>query len=127
MKDYYKDYSFEEWENLSKEKQIDIINNYWDPFNPTIGQKTKSSIIDNFLNNYDNKDIRQVGIKNFGFYAVQLFVITDKSDIKTKTEFGGLKINKGIVKKHIKENQYQVKWRDGGTDNVDLTERVIIR
>ncbi len=127
MKEYFKDYTFDDWGQLPNEKKIDIINNYWDPFDSTIGQKTKSTIIENFLRHQTDNSVRQVGIKNFGFYAVQLFVITDNSKLKIPTEFAGLIINKGIIDKQIKDNTYRIKWRDGGHDDIDLTEKIIIR
>jgi hypothetical protein len=127
MKEYFKDYTFDEWTRLSEEKQRDIINNYWDPFNPTIGQKTKTTIIENFLKTLDDKSTRQVGIRNFGFYAVLLFVITDNSKQKIKNKFAGLLINKGTMSKKIKHNIYKVKWRHSGHEDIDLTEKIIIR
>jgi hypothetical protein len=127
MKEYFKDYTFDDWGQLPNEKKIDIINNYWDPFDSTIGQKTKSTIIENFLRHQTDNSVRQVGIKNFGFYAVQLFVITDNSKLKIPTEFAGLIINKGIIEKQIKDNTYRIKWRDGGHDDIDLTEKIIIQ
>ena len=125
MTDRRNDYSWEEWQNFSDIEKRNIFNQVWDAFNPKIGQKTKTEIVDNFIKSVKIQG-SQYGIKCFGFYVYMLFVIVDNSKIRVPKEFGGLLVNKGVILKKIDAEKSLVKFSYGGTVEIDLKEKIII-
>ena len=125
MTDKRNDYTWEEWQNLNDIEKRNIFNHVWDAFNPKIGQKTKTEIINNFIKSVKIQG-PQYGIKCFGVYVYMLFVIVDNSKIRVPKKFGGLLVNKGVILKKIDSEKSLVKFGYGGTVEIDLKEKIII-
>ena len=119
MNDKYKEYHFEEWIRLSEKDKIDIVNQYWSPFNPKIGQKTRQLIKENFLIKYSDK-IKYCEFKYFGFYAFAMFVIPFESKTKIPNLFAGITINKGKLLKNVQPNVWKVKWNHSGPEELKI-------
>ena len=118
------EYDFGQWEKLAESDRIKTINQYWDPYTPQIGQKTKKEILDAFI---DKTQIpaHQYGIKSFGWTVYMLYVVVDNSRQRIPSQFLGLPVNKGMII-NKSGNKARVKFNYGGTMDLDLTEKIII-
>ena len=119
------DYNLEQWATLNQIDRNKIINHYWDPYNPTIGQKTKREIIDDFIQKY-KIPARQSGLKSFGWTVYMLYVVVDDSRQRVPSNFLGLPINKGVIINKSNSDKTIVKFKYGGTTEMDLTKKIII-
>jgi hypothetical protein len=119
------DYDIEQWKKLKEIEKNNIINNYWDPYNPTIGQKTKSEIVDDFIQKLKIPG-EQFGLKTFGWTVYMLYVVVDNSRQRVPTNFLGLPINKGVIINNSISDKTIVKFKYGGTIELDLTKKIII-
>jgi hypothetical protein len=114
----FREYEFEEWLSLSNDDQIEIINKYWNPYEPEIGKKTRNEIIYNFKKSLE-ADLRFCEFRYFGFYASALFVIPKDSETKLGSDFAGLQINKGKILEE-NGNKCKVKWSLSGLEEMEL-------
>lgn len=112
-------------ETLAKER-INIINYYWDVYNPSIGQKTKKEIVDSFIQTSKIPAL-QFGIKSFGWAMYMIYVVVENSRQRVPSNFLGIPINKGIVVNKDADNETIVKFNYGGTQKMDLTEKIVIK
>ena len=126
MKDINFEYDIGQWLKLTDSERINIINNLWDPYNPTIGQKIKREIVNEFISK-TRISARQFGLKSFGWTVYMLFVVVDNSRERVPSKFLGLSVNKGIIISNVVDNKAMVKFNYGGTVEIDLTERISIR
>ena len=110
MSELYKDYSFQEWVELSFDEQRDIVNNYWNPFKPEIGAETKNNLLNAFKDSI-NDDLIYYQIRYFGFYTDAIFVIPKNPNTRLPSSFHGLTINKGKIIEKINNEQYRVNWK----------------
>jgi hypothetical protein len=117
--------NLEQWEKLDEIQRNNIVNHYWDPYNPTIGQKTKKQIVDYFTRKLKIPG-RQFGLKTFGWTQYMLYVIVDNSKQKVPSNFLGLAVNKGVIVNDSIAEKTTVKFRYGGATQIDLTKNVII-
>ena len=125
MSDKTNNYNWEQWQILNEIEKRNVINHFWDAFNPNIGLKTKTEIVDNFIKSV-NFQGQQFGIKSFGFYVYMLFVIVDNSKIRVPKKFGGLLVNKGVILKENGDNKFLEKFKYGGTVVVELNTKILI-
>jgi len=126
MKDINFEYNLQQWLKLTDIERINIINHNWDPYNPTIGQKIKGEIVNEFISK-NRITARQFGLKSFGWTVYMLYVVVDNSRERVPSKFLGLSVNKGIIISKIVDNKAMVKFNYGGTLEIDLTERISIR
>ena len=126
MKDINFEYDIGQWLKLTDSERINIINNLWDPYNPTIGQKIKREIVNEFISK-TRISAHQFGLKSFGWTVYMLFVVVDNSRERVPSKFLGLSVNKGIIISNVVDNKAMVKFNYGGTVEIDLTERISIR
>jgi hypothetical protein len=126
MKDINFEYDIGQWLKLTDSERINIINNLWDPYNPTIGHKIKREIANEFISK-TRISARQFGLKSFGWTVYMLFVVVDNSRERVPSKFLGLSVNKGIIISNVVDNKAMVKFNYGGTVEIDLTERISIR
>lgn len=114
----YKEYTYEEWKNLSLNFRRKIINQYWNPYLPEKGKETRQNIVEGFL--LENPRLFKsfaVGIWWFGFYVVAIFVIVEDSKIRVPRKFCDIPVNKGILMERRSRTDWIVRWRDiGGKD-----------
>ena len=120
----YHEYDLGQWQKLDEGIRIKIINQYWDPYNPQIGQRTKREILDAFIDE-TRVSAHQYGIRSFGWTVYMLYVVVDTSGIRIPSKFLGLPVNKGIIIDRT-GNTAKVKFNYGGTMEIDLTEQKII-
>ncbi len=115
----FKEYTFEEWNNLSYENKREIWNHYWNPFKPEIGIKTRQSIINSFKSNYPDisKQSFEIGFGYFGWYDGMIYVIIEKPSLRIPHDFADISINKGILISRINSKEIIVSWRDCGGSN----------
>ncbi len=120
------DYDLEQWKNLTDKERINIVNHYWDAYNPSIGQKTKREIVNYFIQT-SKISARQFGIKSFGWTVYMIYVVVDNSRQRVPSNFLGLSVNKGIIVDNGADNGTIVKFNYGGTEEMDLSEKIVIR
>lgn len=120
------DYDLGQWKNLTDEERINIINQYWDAYNPSVGLKTKTEIIDDFIKT-SKLTARQFGIKCFGWTVYMIYVVVDNSQQRVPSNFLGLQVNKGIVVDKGADNETIVAFKYGGTVKMNLTDKIVIR
>lgn len=116
----FKEYTFEEWSQLSTKTKIEIWNHYWDPFNPEAGFKTRKAIIEAFKSQYPKitGHAVEIGFGYFGWYVGMIYVIVNKPLIYVPHSFSDFNVNKGKVIKRIDERNIIVSWREyGGSNN----------
>ena len=119
------DYAFEEWLKLDFSVKREIWNHYWDPWNPSIGYKTKMELVENLIKNTKFNSL-QYGIKSFGWYVYQLYVVVENSKIRVPRHFAELSVNKGLVIGRIDNDHVRVKFSYGGEQDIDLRQRIYI-
>ena len=124
MTDKFREYNFEEWLLLSEDDKRKIINDYWNPFKPEIGQKTREKIIQNFKEKISDK-IDYCEFRYFGFYASALFVIPNNSKTRIPTSFAGLTINKGKIKEKLEDDLWKIKWTHSGTEELKINKSTV--
>jgi len=121
-----KDITFSEWESLSATEKLYIINNYWTPYKCQIGAFTKREIVYNFIKSTAVSGI-QYGIRSFGWEVYLLFVIVENSGIRVPKEFSNISVNKGVIIEWIDNKHAKVKFGYGGTEIINLEEKIIIK
>ena len=121
-----KDITFCDWQTLSPTEKCHIINNYWNPRAPQIGISIKHEIVDNFIKSISINGL-QYGIKSFGWGAYLLFVIVQDSKTRVPKKYSDILVNKGVVKEWINNNHAKVKFDYGGTEVINLKEKIIIK
>ena len=126
MSDIKKDIGFKEWGNLSLSEKGDILNHYWNPYEPEIGLKTKREIVENFINSTNINGL-QFGLKYFGWGIYMLFVIVENSRIRVPKNFADISVNKGIVTKWIDKYKIEVKFNYGGITTIELNNKIVIK
>jgi hypothetical protein len=109
----YREYDLGQWQKLDEGVRINIINHYWEPYNPQIGQRTKREILEAFIDKTKGS-AHQYGIRGFGWTVCMLHVVFDTPSISIPSKFLGLPINKGIIINRL-EMQQKVKFDYGGT------------
>ncbi len=120
------EYDLGQWEKLNDNERIRIINQYWDPYNPSVGQKTKTAIVADFM--LKNKiAARQFGIASFGWTVYMLYVVVDNSRQRVPSNFLGLPVNKGVITCVSADNTTTVKFNYGGELVMDLTNNIVIK
>lgn len=114
---HFRDYSFDEWENLPFEIKRDIWNNYWNPYKPEIGKITREALLDEFRRRYLSlaKKAVDIGYDYFGWNVGAIYVVVQESSMQVPKEFSSVMVNKGVVTKIIDEKNLQVNWRYGGS------------
>jgi hypothetical protein len=118
------EYDLGQWEKLNDNERINIINHFWDPYNPDIGRKTKKEIIDAFIGK-TKIAAHQYGIRTFGWTVYMLYLVVDTSRQRVPSQFLGLGVNKGIIIRKGPDKA-KVKFNYGGTFDLDLTEKIMI-
>jgi len=116
--DLHRDFSFEEWSELSFEDKREVWNHYWNPYEPEKGKSTRHAIINAFCKAYPEivSSALEIGYGYFGWYVGSIYVIIDGS-IKVPMNFADILINKGIIINKITKDTVHVKWRNvGGSD-----------
>ncbi|MBT3313897.1 MAG: hypothetical protein HN390_04715 [Anaerolineae bacterium] len=114
---HHKDYSFAEWENLPFKTKRDIWNNYWNPYQPDKGKRTRDAILNEFKRQHLPLVQKAVVIDYgyFGWGVGGISVIMPESSIRVPTEFASVMINKGVIQEKIDEKTVMVNWRYGGS------------
>ena len=125
MDDNHYEYELEQWKQLSENEKRNIVNHYWDPYNPSVGYKTKKEIIDDFIKE-TNIPVRQFGLKSFGWTVYMLYVVVDDSQIRVPAIFRGLPVNKGVIIESPRTDKSKVKFKYGGTLELNLTDKIMI-
>jgi hypothetical protein len=115
---YHREYSFEEWQNLPFEIKRDIWNNYWNPYEPEVGQLTRTAIIAEFKRVYTEIGEKAVaiGYGYFGWEVGCIYVVVRKSSIRIPKEFASVMVNKGIIVKYLEKETVLVNWKYGGSN-----------
>ena len=126
-KELERDFTFDEWDKLSFEEKRDIWNHYWNPYEPHIGENTRSAIISRFKS--EHKAISEAALaisyEYFGFGVGAITVVIEDKKIRVPKSFSDVLINKGTVLKRINEYRLLVQWRDvGGKFEYTLTKDV---
>jgi hypothetical protein len=118
----YRDFSFEEWTSLLFEAKRVVWNKYWNPFEPDIGEATRSAILTQFRKRYSKLFLLalDVGFGYFGHYVACLYAIVPDSKVLVPRKFADIIVNKGVVKKIIDETTVIVDWRDVGGSNCEF-------
>jgi len=119
------DYTFDKWQQLSLEEKSEILNHYWNPYKPLIGYDTKKEIVENFIKITKINGL-QFGLRSFGWYVYEIYVVLDNSKIRVPKEFADLTVNKGLIIDKIDDNLVKVKFNYGGTLDIDLTQKIFI-
>ena len=119
------EYNLEQWKNLSQIEINKVVNHYWDPYNPSIGQKTKFEIVNCFIKE-TKIPAHQFGIKSFGWTVYMLFLIVENTNQSIPSTFLGLSVNKGVIVNNVADKKTMVKFEYGGTFEMDLTEKIRI-
>ncbi len=114
---HFKDYSFEEWQELPFEIKRDIWNNYWNPYKPEIGTATRNAILESFKQCYPELVEKALGFGfgYFGWYVGCIYIVVSKSSIRVPREFASIYVNKGVYSRRINEKTVLVNWRYGGS------------
>jgi hypothetical protein len=118
-------YNLEQWLKLSDIERYDIINHIWNPYTPIIAFKTKSEIVEHFIEN-TKIDANQYGIKSFGWTVYMIYVIVDNSKKRVPTKFLGLSVNKGVIINYTQDKKAIVKFGYGGSEEMDLSKKTNI-
>jgi hypothetical protein len=121
MTKYHREFTFNEWISLSEDLKKEIIHNYWTPFEPEIGEKTRKEIITHFKASIPTQ-LKYCEFRYFGFYAEALFVIPKDSETRIPSSFAGLIINKGKIIDTLDDNFFFVKWNHSGSEKIKLNE-----
>lgn len=120
------DYNFDEWRILSFEQKREIWNHYWNPYEPKIGYETKRAIVENFMKTL-KIEVLQCGLRSFGWYVYELYVVVNDSKIRVPKKFEDLNVNKGLLIRKIDDgNLVNVKFEYGGTLQIDLSQKIYI-
>lgn len=126
MSDKRQFYKLEQWLKLSDIERYYIINHIWDPYDSSIAFKTKSEIVECFIKE-TKIDALQIGIKSFLWADYMIYVIVDNSKKKVPTKFLSLAVNKGVVIQKTRNKKAIVKFRYGGSQEIDLGKKKNIR
>jgi hypothetical protein len=121
MKQYYKEYNFIDWTNLSADIRRDIQNNYWTPFEPNIGENTRKLILDEFIRSIGD-EFYLCEFEYFSHYLIGIKYIPKVSRRKVPNNFQGIIINKGTIVEQIGNNIIKVNWRHSGTELITIIE-----
>lgn len=121
-KNIYRDYTYQEWVSLSDNDQSDIQQNYWDPYEESVGLKTRQAILHAFKQaNSQLADIAiAIGYKNVGWNGdvKAIYVIVNDPSIRIPKRFCSFHVDKGTVRKQYDKETFLVDWRDfGGVKN----------
>jgi len=126
----HRDFTYEEWCQLSFEEKREVWNHYWSPYEPDKGRTTRRAIMDAFCEAYPEitGSALETGYGYFGWYVGCIYVITD-GKIKVPKHFSDVLVNKGTIITNITKDIVHVRWRDvGGSDkNFQLKKREIIQ
>ena len=115
---FFRDYTFPEWTRLSPEDQRTIRNQFWSPFPPHHGRKTRDAIVEAFLAEHPEfKTAPAVGIGWFGWYIEALFVVVEDQSTRVPQKFAGVLVNKGVLRQKESPDKWIVDWRDAGGTN----------
>ena len=115
-----------EWNELCDEEKTNIvIKEKWDPYNPNLGKEIKTKIIDDFITKYQ-MNLKQIGIKSFGWEVYMLYVVVENSRQRIPRQFLGLTTNKGLIINKTDGGKSKVKFNYGGTFDLDLTSKIVI-
>jgi hypothetical protein len=118
-KEYYKDYTFDDWINLDNDIKRDLVNHYWNPYEPNIGLKTRQNIIDSFKLAIKS-ELEYCKFRYFGFYAEAIFVIVKDPKVRLPRDFAGLVINRGKKLENLGDNIWLVKWNFSGKEKIKI-------
>ena len=113
----HREYTFDEWMNLTFKEQREIVNNYWNPYNPELGKLTRDEIIKAFRKSV-NTELEFCEFKYFGFYADAIFVIPKEAETKLPTTFAGLTVNRGEKIEQTEDGEWKIKWEHSGTETI---------
>ena len=121
-KKIYRDYTYQEWVSLSDTDQSDIEQNYWDPYEESVGLKTRQAILNAFTNAYPQLSSIAIamGYKNVGWVGDMkaIYVIVKDSSIRIPKRFSSFHVDKGTVRKQYDKKTFLVDWRNfGGVKN----------
>jgi len=119
MKPHYKEYNFADWINLPENIRRDIINNYWTPFEPEIGEKKRDLILNEFIKTIGN-DYYLCEFGYFAHYVIGIKYIPNDSRKKVPNDFHGTIINKGKIIERIGNDKIKVNWRHSGTELITI-------
>jgi len=119
------DYTFEKWQQLSIKEKSEILNHYWNPYEPLNGYYTKKEIVESFIKLSKINGL-QFGIRSFGWEVYEIYVVVDNSKIRVPKKFADLPVNKGLIIERIDDKLVKVKFDYGGTLDIDLTQKIFI-
>ena len=120
-----KDFSFNEWQQLSYSQKREICNHFWNPFEPMIGYDIKMNIVENFIKESKINGI-QFGLRSFGWEVYEIYVVVGNSKIRVPKIFADLPVNKGLIINKINGSLAKVKFNYGGIIDIDLTRKIFI-
>jgi hypothetical protein len=114
---HFRDYSFDEWQELPFEIKRDIWNNYWNPYRSEVGKSTRDAILEKFRLSYPELMEQAIGFgfDYFGWELGCIYVVVPKPSIKVPKEFASIYVNKGVFYQRLNEKTILVNWRYGGS------------
>lgn len=119
MKHHFKEYSFRDWVNLPEEIKGAVQNNYWSPFEPKIGEKTRNEILKAFKQTL-NCDYYLCEFGYFSHYLIGIRYLPKDSRTRIPKSFHGILINKGRVIGMQDSKNMAVKWSHSGTEQIKI-------
>lgn len=94
-KNFYREYSFSEWNDLSNSEKLKLQNSYW---YDDKGKLTRAAILDEFIKHYPEIVLKsvEIGFCYFGWEVSCLYVLTSKLFLKIPNKFAGVPVNRGL-------------------------------
>ncbi len=102
-----KEFSFEEWMQLSNDEKRFIYKNIWNPGRPDIGAATREEILQRFKQSLDFPEDRilKLHYSYFGACVGAIHIVVRDADCKVPSHFAWLPVNKGVFMSD------RIKWR----------------
>ena len=123
------EYDYNQWNSLDISAKADIINKFWNPWDPKLGETTRSNIVAEFIKAYPGIKQKSILIDMKVFnYIYFIAVIVKDSTTKVPKKFDIFPINKGTIRTQLDDEIFVIDWRDsdGGKNKYRIKKNKIV-
>jgi hypothetical protein len=107
------EYDYNQWKSLDISAKADIINKIWNPWDPKLGETTRSNIVAEFIKSYPGIEQKSILIDMKVFnYIYFIAVIVKDSTTKVPKKFDIFPVNKGTIRTQLDDEIFVIDWRD---------------